>query len=185
MDIKQTRLVLNKLAKQVVREAKENLAKQGKSGQLQNSLSYRFKDKDSIVLQFLGEDYANFVDQGVKGADPSRVSPNAKIKGQQAPNSKFKFGSGSSRGTFDKFVKRMSLFAKSKSIRFRDKEGKFVKGGYDSVGYVIAKNIYARGLKPSLFFTTPFEKAFKRIDKELIKAYKIDIEKEILKVTKQ
>jgi hypothetical protein len=115
----------------------------------------------------------------VRGADPSRVSPNAKITGQQAPNSKFKFGSGTSRGTFDKFVKRMSDFAKQRNIRFRDVKGKFVKGGYDAMGYVIAKNIYSRGLKPSLFFTKAFEKHFKELNGELLEAYKVDILKEI------
>jgi hypothetical protein len=33
------------------------------------------------------EDYGVFQDKGVKGKDPSKVSKNAKIKGQQAPNS--------------------------------------------------------------------------------------------------
>jgi hypothetical protein len=35
------------------------------------------------------EDYGKFVDKGVKGANPSNVSPNAKIRGQQAPNSPY------------------------------------------------------------------------------------------------
>lgn len=190
MDLKQTKILLNEFAKKVVADAKGILASQGKDGRLSNSLKHRTKTKKgSIILEFLGTDYANFVDQGVRGADPSRVSPNAKKKGQQAPNSKFRFGSGTSRGTFDKFVKRMSDFAKSKNIRFRVQKGEkgagqFKKGGYDAMGYVIAKNIYARGIKPSLFFTKPFEKAFKELNPELIQAYKIDVVKEIKKITK-
>jgi len=35
---------------------------------------------------------ACFQDAGVKGKDPSKVSPNAKITGQQAPNSKYNLG---------------------------------------------------------------------------------------------
>lgn len=180
MDLKQTKILLNEFAKKVVADAKGILASQGKDGRLSNSLKHRTKTKKgSIILEFLGTDYANFVDQGVRGADPSRVSPNAKITGQQAPNSKFKFGSGTSRGTFDKFVKRMSDFAKQRNIRFRDVKGKFVKGGYEAMGYVIAKNIYSRGLKPSLFFTKAFEKHFKELNGELLEAYKVDILKEI------
>ena len=180
MDLKQTKILLNEFAKKVVADAKGILASQGKDGRLSNSLKHRTKTKKgSIIIEFLGTDYANFVDQGVRGADPSRVSPNAKITGQQAPNSKFKFGSGTSRGTFDKFVKRMSDFAKQRNIRFRDVKGKFVKGGYDAMGYVIAKNIYSRGLKPSLFFTKAFEKHFKELNGELLEAYKVDILKEI------
>lgn len=180
MDLKQTKILLNEFAKKVVADAKGILASQGKDGRLSNSLKHRTKTKKgSIILEFLGTDYANFVNQGVRGADPSRVSPNAKITGQQAPNSKFKFGSGTSRGTFDKFVKRMSDFAKQRNIRFRDVKGKFVKGGYEAMGYVIAKNIYSRGLKPSLFFTKAFEKHFKELNGELLEAYKVDILKEI------
>jgi len=185
MNLKETKIALNKFGKYVIQQSKSNLSKLNKRGKLYNSLKFKptYK-KDSIILSFLGEDYANFVDQGVKGANPSNVSPNAKIRGQQAPNSKFRFGSGSARGTFDKFAKSMSLFAKNRNIRFRDKKGKFVKGGYDAMGYVIAKNIYARGIKPSLFFTKPFEKAFKELNPELIQAYKIDVVKEIKKITK-
>ena len=190
MNLKETKIALNKFGKYVIQQSKNNLSKLNKRGKLYNSLKFKptYK-KDKIILSFLGEDYANFVDQGVRGADPSRVSPNAKKKGQQAPNSKFRFGSGTSRGTFDKFVKRMSDFAKSKNIRFRVQKGEkgagqFKKGGYDAMGYVIAKNIYARGIKPSLFFTKPFEKAFKELNPELIQAYKIDVVKEIKKITK-
>ena len=185
MDLKQTKILLNEFAKKVVADAKGILASQGKDGRLSNSLKHRTKTKKgSIILEFLGTDYANFVDQGVRGADPSRVSPNAKITGQQAPNSKFKFGSGTSRGTFDKFVKRMSDFAKQRNIRLRVQKGEkgpgqFKKGGYEAMGYVIAKNIYSRGLKPSLFFTKAFEKHFKELNGELLEAYKVDILKEI------
>ena len=111
MDLKQTKILLNEFAKKVVADAKGILASQGKDGRLSNSLKHRTRTKKgSIILEFLGTDYANFVDQGVRGADPSRVSPNAKITGQQAPKSKFKFGSGTSRGTFDKFVKRLIVY---------------------------------------------------------------------------
>jgi hypothetical protein len=48
---------------------------------------------NSFRLAFLMEDYGTFVDKGVKGSDPSKVSKNAKIKGQQAPNSPYSFKS--------------------------------------------------------------------------------------------
>jgi hypothetical protein len=72
------------------------------------------------------------------------------------------------------------MYAKAKNIRFRQgKTGKFAKGGYDSMGYVIANNIYNRGIKPSLFFTKPFEKRFKTLPQELIAAFVNDAEKTI------
>ena len=64
--------------------------------------------------------------------------------------------------------------------------GRFAKGGFDSVGYIIAKNIYNRGIRPSMFFTKPFEAAFKRLPQQLLEAYSVGIEKQIqVNITKK
>ena len=173
---------LNKFAKYVVQQSRSNLtkSKNNDTKKLYNSLGYKvLKSNKGTSMAFNMADYGTFQDKGVKGKDPSKVSPNSKIRGQQAPNSPYRFGSGSQKGTFKKFVKSMSDYAKRKGIRFRDKKGRFVKGGYDAVGYVIARNIYYRGIKPSMFFTKPFEAAFKRLPDELLKAYSVGIEKQI------
>ena len=157
---------LEKYAKYVIQQARSNLSKDGKGkGSLYKSLSYRIKGSK---ISFLAENYGVFVDQGVKGNDPSRVSPNAKIKGQQAPNSKYRFGSGKSNRTFQEFVNAMSKWAKQKNIRFRDEKGRFKAGNYKSLGYIIASNIYNRGLKPTMFFTKPFEKGIDKFSDEMI-----------------
>ena len=157
---------LEKYAKYVIQQARSNLSKDGKGkGSLYKSLTYRIKGSK---ISFLAENYGVFVDQGVKGNDPSRVSPNAKIKGQQAPNSKYRFGSGKSNRTFQEFVNAMSKWAKQKNIRFRDEKGKFKAGNYKSLGYIIASNIYNRGLKPTMFFTKPFEKGIDKFSDEMI-----------------
>ena len=191
MQLKKTKEALNKFAKYVIQQARTNLTKKKKASgdkKLYNSL---YKDikvyRNSINVLFGGEDYIGFVDLGVKGNNPSRLSPNTKKTGQQAPNSPYRFGSGSRRGTFEQFTERMSMFAKAKNIRFRQHKivngkkvstGKYVKGGYDSIGYIIASNIYNRGIKPSLFFTKPFQRAFKYIPNELRDAYIFDIEQD-------
>ena len=183
MQLKEVEKILNKFAKYVIQQARTNLAKSGKTKKSKALYDSLYKDikvyKDSIDLIFGGEDYLPFVDLGVRGKNPSKVSPNAKITGQQAPNSPYKFGSGTRAGTFEQFAERMSLFAKQRNIRFRQgKTGKFAKGGYDSMGYVIAKNIYYRGIKPSFFFTKPFQRAFKYLPSELRDAFVFDIEQD-------
>ena len=50
--------------------------------------------------------------------------------------------------------------------------------------FLISRSIWYAGIKPSLFFTTPFEVAFKRIDKELAKSFGLDVEKMIEKASK-
>ena len=168
---------LNRFAKYVISQSRANLTRAKKGGgSLYKSLDSNVKvSKNSFELSFLMEDYGVFQDKGVKGKDPSKVSPNAKITGQQAPNSEYKFGSGKT-GNYKGFVLSIEKWAKKKNIRLRDKKGKFTKGNYKTIAHIIAGNIYNRGIKPSLFFTKPFEKAFKNIDKDLIKAYKLDIE---------
>lgn len=187
---KEVNEALNKFAKYVIQQSRTKLTKLEKGGgDLYNSLGfYVNKQAEGFELGFEMEDYGKFQDRGVKGADPSRLSPNAKITGQQAPNSPYRFGSGSKKGTFKEFVKRMSLWAKLKNIRFREHKivngkkvstGRYAKGGYDSIGYIIASNIYNRGIKASMFFTEPFNRAFKRLPDELIKAYSVGIENQI------
>jgi hypothetical protein len=70
----------------------------------------------------------------------------------------------------------LEAWAKKKNIRFRDSSGKFKKGSYKTMAHVIAGNIYNRGLKPSLFFTKPFEKHFGKLPNEVVKAYGLDVE---------
>ena len=74
----------------------------------------------------------------------------------------------------DKWIVRKGL----KGIRGKD--GKFISR--KSLQFMIARSIYNKGIKPSLFFTKPFQKAFKNLDKDIIEAYKLDVE-ELLKFT--
>ena len=168
---------LNRFAKYVISQSRANLTRDKQGGsRLYKSLDSNVKvSKNSFELSFLMEDYGIFQDKGVKGKDPSKVSPNAKITGQQSPNSEYKFGSGKT-GNYKDFVLSIEKWAKKKNVRLRDKKGKFTKGNYKTIAHIIAGNIYNRGIKPSLFFTKPFEKAFKGLNKDLVEAYKLDVE---------
>ena len=97
---------LKNFAKYVVTKSRMNLRSSDKnsSGDLSRSLDSNVKvSKNSFELSFFMEDYGVFQDKGVKGKDPSKVSPNAKITGQQAPNSPYRFGSGKT-GNYNEFV---------------------------------------------------------------------------------
>jgi hypothetical protein len=86
------------------------------------------------------------------------------------------------KGTFDDFAKSVGDWAKGKGFRLRDEKGRFVRGTYETIGKIIARNIYYRGLKPSLFFTNAFEKAQNDMSSKLEKAFKLDTE-EMIKIT--
>jgi hypothetical protein len=47
--------------------------------------------------------------------------------------------------------------------------------------FLIARSIYMSGIKPSLFFTKPFEAAFKRLPDDLIEKFGLDAEKLFMK----
>ena len=157
---------LKNFAKYVVTKARMNLRSSDKnsSGSLSKSLDSDVKiSKNSFQLTFMMEDYGVFQDKGVKGKNSSA----------KAPNSPFKFGSGT--GRKGGLTEGINKWVKRKRFQFKDrKSGKFLS--YDSTAFLISRSIYQKGIAPSLFFTKPFEKAFKNIDKDLVKAYRLDIE---------
>jgi len=162
-------IALNKFAKYVVMQSRANLTRKNKSvsRKLYESIKADLQvGKNSFGLSFLMEDYGDFQDKGVRGANPSLVKNGI----QKAPNSPFSF---KNKRPPSKFI---SEWAKDRNIRLRDEKGRFKKGNYDTIGIILANRIFAQGIKPSMFFTTPFEKAFEKLPKELIEAFELDLE---------
>lgn len=162
---------LNRFAKYVISQSRANLTrgKKNSSKELYNSLDSNVKvSKNSFELTFLMEDYGVFQDKGVKGTKSNYV------ENKDSPFSyKSKGGKNGLKGmpppkAFDKWIVRKGLKG------LRDKKGQFISR--KSLQFMIAKSVFEKGVKASLFFTKPFEKAFKNIDKDLIKAYKLDVE---------
>jgi len=163
---------LNDFAKYVIQQSRSNLSKSNKSNTkaLYNSLDKEIEvGANSFRLTFLMTEYGEYVDKGVQGKKSS----------SKAPDSPFKFGSGTGRkgGLTD----GISKWVQQKQIQFRDrKSGKFLS--YQSTAFLITRSVYNKGIRPSLFFTRPFEKAFERLPDELVEAYGLDVE-QFLKYT--
>lgn len=147
--------LLEKYKNYVIQHAIANLSKgrNNVSKTLYNSIKGEVvTDNNYAIVGFKMEYYGQFMDEGVKGAMPSMVK-NGK---QKAPNSRFMFTN-----------KRppagpLGEWAKKRGIRLRDENGQFKKGNYKTLGFIIANRIYAQGIKPSLFFTKPYEAGFKK-----------------------
>ena len=149
---------LNRFAKYVISQSRANLTrgKKNSSKDLYNSLDSEVKvSKNSFELSFLMEDYGVFQDKGVSGVKKKYDTPYS-YKSKMPPPSKM-----------DKWIVK-------KGIAPRDKSGKFISR--KSLQFIIARSIFNNGIKPSLFFTKPFEKAFKGLNKDLVEAYKLDVE---------
>jgi len=163
--LKNVQQELNRFAKYVIQQSKANLTrgKKNSSKTLYNSLDYDLNvSPNSFSMSFLMEDYGVFQDKGVSGIKKKYNTPYS-YTNKMPPPSKM-----------DKWIVRKGL----KGVRGKD--GKFISR--KSLQFMIARSIYNNGIKPSLFFTKPFQKAFTNLDKDIIEAYKLDVE-ELLKFT--
>jgi len=186
--------LLNDFRSNVIREAKRNLTSQNTSGRLSKSLkSYVKESKNSIQISFEMDEYGFYQDEGVKGANPNALpKPGAKskdgkktLKGsknygkQKAPNSQYRFGSG--KGKKGGLTKALDKWIVRKGIAPRNNQGQFMSR--KTLKFLMARSIYLSGIKPSLFFTKPFEKYFKRLPDELVEKYGLDMEKLFTQIT--
>jgi len=163
--------VLEQYSKYVIQQAKTNLTKDKKGGgNLYNSLSYDILiENEDFLVDFLMEDYGQFVDKGVKGKTSTYPET-------QAALSQFQYGSGT--GPKGGLTKGIREWVNKKKFQFRDKKGRFMS--YETMTYLIARSIYNKGLKANLFFTKPFEKGLERLPQQLYEAFVTDVDSSII-----
>ncbi len=166
LDKENTLQVLTDFSKYVVKQSRTNLTKGGRnvSKQLYDSIGYDVKvSKNSFELGFKMQDYGQFQDQGVRGKSSS----------SRAPRSPFKFGTGS--GAKGGLTNGIDTWVKRKRIQFKNrKSGKFMS--YENTAFLIRNSIYNKGLKPTMFFSKPFEAGFINLPDDVIQAYGLDVE---------
>lgn len=156
MEIKyvNTEKALSDFFKKVIRESRKNLKSQGinASNNLSRSLDYDVKEsKNSIEASFLMADYGDYVDKGVKGVQSGKSLAGYKYRDKKPP------------------VRFLRTWVKQKSGRFR-------RRNQDQIAYAIQNTIYKRGIRPTEFFSKPFEKEFRKLPDEVIEAYGLDVE---------
>lgn len=153
----ETLKALQKFRDTVVNEAKANLRNSGKStsGKLLNSIEGTVKEMpNSIGIYFDMLPYGNFQDKGVSGKQKKYDTPYS-YKDKMPPPSKL-----------DKWIVRKGIAPRN--------NGKFASR--KSIQFMIARSIFIKGIKPSLFFTKPFEAAYKQLPDVLIDKYGLDAE---------
>jgi len=173
--LKNVQQELNRFAKYVIEESRNNLRKKKakSSNKLYDSLDHKLNvSPNSFSLKFLMEDYGVFQDKGVSGIKKKYNTPfsykskggKRGLKGMPPPKK------------MDKWIVRNSRWLKG----IRNKKGQFISR--KSLQFMIARSVFEKGIKTSMFFTKPFKKAFTNLDKDIIKAYQLDVE-ELLKFT--
>ena len=141
----------------VVSQAKRNLTTQGKnaSKKLYNSIKGDSKVySNSIRIGFAMEDYGFFQDQGVKGTKSGQSYSNFKYTNKMPPPK-----------AFDKWAIRRGLAPRDKGGKFKSRK---------SLNFAIARSVYEKGIAPTLFFTKPFEAAFKNLPEDLVEVFGLE-----------
>jgi hypothetical protein len=146
---------LNKFRDYVVSQAKSNLTRQRKnsSKSLYNSIKGNVKAMpNSFSMNFEMNEYGFYQDKGVSGIK-KKYNTDYKYTNKMPPAK-----------AFDKWVVRKGLAPRDKG-KFKSRK---------SLSFAIARSVYFNGIKPSLFFTKPFEKAYKRLPSDLVEAFGLD-----------
>lgn len=170
MENKNVNKALDEFGKSVIGRAKSNLKKGGKygshdtSGQLSNSLSYKVKATErSINFDFYAQDYWKYLDAGVQG----------KVSGLKAPNSPYKFGSGTGkkgglRASIDRWAVRKGLGGT------RGANGRFTTR--KEMVSAISRSIYLKGTTETKFFRNAYEQSFKELDNNIVEKFGLDLD---------
>ena len=158
---------LDRFVKHVTSRAKANLTNGDRnvSKRLYKSIKGEVTiNSERTTVKFFMEKYGDFQDQGVKGKNSSA----------KAPNSPFKFGSG--RGKEGGLTESIQKWVEARRFQFKDrKSGKFMS--YRATAFLITRSIYSKGLKPTLFFTKPYQAALKNLPDDLAKEYGLEVKK--------
>jgi len=158
--LKDVQQSLNAFGKYVVQQSRSNLTKNKKnvSKSLYDSIEYDLKVMpNSFSLSFIMDEYGMYQDKGVSGTERKYNTPFS-YRNKMPP------------------IKPLADWAKFKNIRLRNEKGQYSKGNYQTIGFLISRSIFRKGIKPSLFFTKPFEKAFDRLPNEVVEAFALDME---------
>ena len=159
----ESEIVLQQFVDFVARESKVRAPKATKK--LANSIKAQPVKVTANAMEatILGEDYLPFIDKGVSGTRKKYNTPfSYKSKGGK---------------TGLKGMPPPSAFDRWNIIRgraSRDESGRFLTR--KQLNFATAVSVFRYGIKPTNFFTTPFEQAFAALPDELIEAYGLDVE---------
>ncbi len=164
--------VLENFGKYLVTESRKNLTRSGRrdTDGLYNSLDYDLNVTDNSIQFGFGTnnpktfEYMQFIDKGVKGVGGVRKSTSpfnsrnnkGKLWRQNAKNSPFSFKKGNKPS-----AKHFKQWAQKRGLS----------------EYAVREVVYHQGIKPTYFFSRPFELAYEKLPEEIIEAYGLDLDK--------
>ena len=146
MNGENTKRVLDKFGKYLVKESRKNLTQKKKNvtNSLYESLDYDVKAMpNSFEFDFLMNEYGEWVDKGRKAGKNPPFSP-------------------------------LRKWVQDRRIQFRSNKGKFQT--YDQTAWAIVKSIGKKGIPASNFYSRPFQLGYAKLPNEIVEAYALDVE---------
>lgn len=156
LDKSEVQKQLDKFKAYVISESRKNLTnlKKNSSKKLYNSLRGEAKAMpNSFSMDFFMADYGHFQDKGVSGVVKKYNTPYNYTTKMPPTRS------------LDKWIVRRGIAPRGKNGKFVSRQG---------LKFAIARSIFKNGIKPSLFFTKPFEAAYKRLPSDLVDKFGLD-----------
>jgi hypothetical protein len=160
-------VILEKFRDYVIQQARSNLSRLQKnsSKKLYESIKGEVKVMpNSMRLYFDMAEYGFYQDKGVSGTKRKYDTPFKYTNKMPPPKA------------FDKWIVKKGIAPRGKGGIFAKRKG---------LQFAIARSIFEKGIKPSLFFTKPFEAAFKNLPNEMIKAYGLEAEETLDTIMKE
>ena len=160
---------LNSFGRQVVNQAKENLAAADKGGALEKSIGFFTTAQNGLVtIKFKMDSYGKFVDKGVSGTETERSYTDYKGKTLVSP-----FRYRKSKGHSQPPTKALDKWIVKKGIAPRDKAGKFISR--KSIKFLIARSIGKKGIQGISFFQKPLMLGMQQFRGKFLEGIKEDI----------
>jgi hypothetical protein len=160
-------VILEKFRDYVIQQARSNLSRLQKnsSKKLYDSITGEVKVMPNSMRVFFDmEEYGFYQDKGVSGTKRKYDTPFRYTNKMPPPKA------------FDKWIVKKGIAPRGKGGIFAKRKG---------LQFAIARSIFEKGIKPSLFFTKPFEAAFKNLPDEMIKAYGLEAEETLDTIMKE
>lgn len=176
--------VVRSFASNTIKQMQDELAKQNRNanGSLSSSLSFNIQNEEGggISVEFLANNYWDFINSGVNGVENNFGSPYSFRSLNPSPAMLSAFtGTGSLRG----WMAARGITSLSYDKTIKDSKGNVVRtervdkqlsteSDYEGAAWVFAKAVKKNGIRPSKFVDNVFtEEALERFENDIVEAF--------------
>ena len=179
LETKNLKRYLDSFGKQVVKESKGLLQSAKGSTALGNSIRFEVVKTDTgFDTLFYMDDYGTYLDKGVSGNKQQRSYVD--YKGINRKSDYSYTTKGPPIDILSKWIKKKGIKPKGTGRGRSKNTGQYISG----LAYLISKKIKLHGIKSLSFFQQPLGEGMKRLNNNILKEIKLDIQQYLVTFTK-